>query len=107
MSKPQLRAALELFDNNYKAFRATIPLKPKSVLVNLIKNAPGEVFIEVLSQLDGFDLMRCQKVCLAIARRRAESNALTSPICDLNTGQPLLSEDYQEINASPVHYCPN
>lgn len=66
MSDAKLRAILDLFDNDQKAFRATIPLKPKPVLVKLINRAPGEVFIEVLSHLDGFDLMRCQKVCLGV-----------------------------------------
>lgn len=65
MSAPQLELALSLFQASYGAFFAAItPKSPKSVFVKLMDDAPGEIFIEVLSHLCGLDLSRCRSVRL-------------------------------------------
>jgi hypothetical protein len=62
MSGPQLTQLFADLRFTEKVLRESKPAEENPSLGKLLDNAPEEILIEILSRLDGFDLLRCQRV---------------------------------------------
>jgi len=62
MNGPQLTQLFADLRFTEKILRQNASIEGNSVFRRLFRHAPEEILTEILSQLDGFDLIRCQRV---------------------------------------------
>lgn len=90
MNGPQLTQLFADLRFTEKVLRESKHTEENPLLIKLFGTAPEEILIEILSQLDGYDLLRCQRVRFLPYSQPLSPRINEGCSCFEPLGQPLL-----------------